>query len=160
MLVPVIPAQSLTLHHPYRCFRNSTCHLQVLLYHPGLVQTMRRALFIVTAVLAGTAAATQLPLGTEQAPSRPMSDPSFPQPGSGLDRLGGVGIGGSAGVPSGKGMTLADTLTVDRRGSVWWDYARDIGSVVSHAENIDGGVCAEGCRRPDYMNEAIKRPPS
>lgn len=98
---------------------------------PRSGSNMRRALFIVTAVLAGTAAATQLPLGTEQAPSRPMSDPSFPQPGSGLDRLGGVGIGGSAGVPSGKGMTLADTLTVDRRGSVWWDYARDIGSVVS-----------------------------
>lgn len=29
------------------------------------------------------------------------------------------------------GKSLADTLTLDRRGRVWWDYAREIDSVVS-----------------------------
>lgn len=30
-----------------------------------------------------------------------------------------------------EGASLADTLTVERRGRVWWDYARDVSSVVS-----------------------------
>jgi hypothetical protein len=28
------------------------------------------------------------------------------------------------------GKSLADTLTLDRRGRVWWDYAREVDSVV------------------------------
>lgn len=43
--------------------------------------------------------------------------------------------GADAGKPLGPGWTsngksLADTLTLDRRGRVWWDYAREIDSVV------------------------------
>jgi hypothetical protein len=30
-----------------------------------------------------------------------------------------------------KGKSLADTLTLDRRGRVWWDYAREVDSIVS-----------------------------
>ena len=30
-----------------------------------------------------------------------------------------------------KGKSLADTLTLDRRGRVWWDYAREVDAVVS-----------------------------
>jgi hypothetical protein len=33
-----------------------------------------------------------------------------------------------------EGASLADTLTVERRGRVWWDYARDVSSVVSRRE--------------------------
>lgn len=29
------------------------------------------------------------------------------------------------------GFTLADALTVERRASLWWDYARDVADVVS-----------------------------
>jgi hypothetical protein len=29
-----------------------------------------------------------------------------------------------------KGKSLADTLTLDRRGRVWWDYAREVDSIV------------------------------
>lgn len=64
------------------------------------------------------------------------NDPARPQPGfviqgghgqqNGQGRVeiypqeGGVG-----------GKSLADTLTLDRRGRVWWDYAREVDSVVS-----------------------------
>ena len=34
------------------------------------------------------------------------------------------------------GKSLADTLTLDRRGRVWWDYARESDSVVC-------GICAD-----------------
>lgn len=29
-----------------------------------------------------------------------------------------------------KGKSLADTLTLDRRGRVWWDYAREVDAIV------------------------------
>ena len=29
-----------------------------------------------------------------------------------------------------KGKSLADTLTLDRRGRVWWDFAREVDSIV------------------------------
>jgi hypothetical protein len=33
-----------------------------------------------------------------------------------------------------KGKSLADTLTLDRRGRVWWDYAREVDAIVcSHS---------------------------
>jgi len=52
-----------------------------------------------------------------------MSDPSFPQ--SGL-------LGTEGPVPqAGQGATLAEALTVDRRAGVWWDYARDVSSIVN-----------------------------
>lgn len=28
------------------------------------------------------------------------------------------------------GATLAEALTIDRKAAVWWDYARDVSSVV------------------------------
>jgi hypothetical protein len=34
-----------------------------------------------------------------------------------------------------KGKSLADTLTLDRRGRVWWDYAREVDSIVSPPVN-------------------------
>jgi hypothetical protein len=61
-------------------------------------------------------------------PQTVLSDPSFPQPGS-----GGIGIGG--GVESGAGgtvkvMSLADALTLERKAGVWYDYARDVANIV------------------------------
>ena len=32
-----------------------------------------------------------------------------------------------------KGKSLADTLTLDRRGRVWWDYAREVDAIVCTA---------------------------
>lgn len=80
---------------------------------------MRPALLILTTSLFTLAASTVT------RPQRP--DPSFPQPDSGLvtDELG-FGLGKNNGM-----MTLADALTLERRAGVWWDYARDISSVVS-----------------------------
>jgi hypothetical protein len=45
--------------------------------------------------------------------------------------------GGVVGVPSG-GLNLADVLTVERRASLWWDYARDVASVVSSGSGGSG----------------------
>lgn len=32
------------------------------------------------------------------------------------------------------GLSLADALTLERRASLWWDYARDVAAVVSRHE--------------------------
>jgi hypothetical protein len=40
------------------------------------------------------------------------------------DKDAGIGADGA-------GLNLADILTVERRASLWWDYARDVASVVS-----------------------------
>lgn len=85
---------------------------------------MRKAFITLTTILAASsfAVGSQLPLGQEKL-GRPMSDPSFPQPGlAGFD--GPVPQGGP-------GATLAEALTVDRRAGIWWDYARDVSSIVS-----------------------------
>ena len=95
---------------------------------------MRRDLFILAATaLAATTlvTATQLPLGNpHHTPSRSNSDPSFPQPAAGF---GDMSLPGKM---AGQGMTLADTLTVDRRGSLWWEYARDVSSIVSFLRTL------------------------
>jgi hypothetical protein len=64
------------------------------------------------------------------------NDPARPQPafmiqgeGRGKSGTGMVEI-----LPHDNGVggkSLADTLTLDRRGRVWWDYAREVDSVVS-----------------------------
>ncbi|KAL1408967.1 hypothetical protein Q8F55_005784 [Vanrija albida] len=36
---------------------------------------------------------------------------------------------------SAPGISLADALTLERRASVWWDYARDVSSVTSRLSN-------------------------
>lgn len=33
-----------------------------------------------------------------------------------------------------KGKSLADTLTLDRRGRVWWDYAREVDAIVCQTQ--------------------------
>jgi len=38
----------------------------------------------------------------------------------------------------GASLNLADVLTVERRASLWWDYARDVASVVSLSVGGDG----------------------
>lgn len=87
---------------------------------------MRRSVYTLAALLiVASASATQLPLPKLKPanPAKPLSDPSFPQPGSLLspDRMG---------TPSTQGMTLADALTLEKKAGVWWEYARDISSVV------------------------------
>lgn len=42
----------------------------------------------------------------------------------------GVGVGSPA-----SGMSLADALTLERKASLWWEYARDVASVVSGRVN-------------------------
>ena len=37
---------------------------------------------------------------------------------------------------TGGGVSLADTLTLERRGRIWWDYAREVQSVVRQALRI------------------------
>ena len=94
---------------------------------PSLIShDMRRSIVVLTTLFAATSvvAASQFPI-KDQTPGRPLSDPSFPQAGMGFD-----GVVGSSG---GQGVTLADTLTIDRKGSLWWDYARDLSTVVRHA---------------------------
>ena len=72
------------------------------------------------------ALAFALTSGASQLPFMPKEDPSFPPPGL-MDPPPHMGnIGGEV-----KGMSLVDVLTVERRASLWWDYARDISSVVS-----------------------------
>jgi hypothetical protein len=39
-----------------------------------------------------------------------------------------------------KGKSLADTLTLDRRGRVWWDYAREVDAIVSPASFMRGNA--------------------
>lgn len=88
-----------------------------------LKTSMRRFLTIATAItaMAFTAGvgAKQLPLGGGK-PER--NDPSFPQ--QGVMEGPGHKVGDTA-----QGANLADTLTLDRKGGLWWDYARDISAV-------------------------------
>lgn len=49
-----------------------------------------------------------------------------------------VFIPGEGGAAS--GFSLADALTLERKASLWWEYARDVGSVVS----VDCDWCNEG----------------
>lgn len=77
------------------------------------------------------AKSAQLPL-MNQGPDRTKADPSFPQPGTLIpDNAHGLESStGHIGVGTGGGANLADTLTLERRAGLWWDYARDISAVV------------------------------
>ena len=112
---------------------------------------MRRSVLAITAAVlllaslttahATAVAAPQLPLPHSD-PSR-HGDPSFPQPGSRLMSAPDANpdrtiVGPSAGRG---GMTLADALTLERKAGVWWDYARDVSSVV-------GVALFSACTRP------------
>lgn len=92
-------------------------------FNPQIIR-MRRSIVILTAslLLAASATASQHPL---QSTLSTPSDPSFPPPGSLLnpDRV-------SIDNPKAPGMTLADALTLERKATVWWEYARDVSSVV------------------------------
>jgi hypothetical protein len=108
---------------------------------------MRRFITLATALtaLAVSAGATQLPLTGDSA-ERVRTDPSFPQPGV-MDgvyggKVGGDGRGKHVGDTT-QGANLADTLTLDRRAEVWWEYARDV-SAVSRMENGRGEEDAVG----------------
>lgn len=67
--------------------------------------------------------------------------PSAPQPASAVEGGGQtVFSNGDRGhVEIIGGRSLADTLTLDRRGRVWWDYAREIDSVVRFCSVARGG---------------------
>lgn len=87
-----------------------------------------------------TAKSAQLPLYAQEG-QRGKADPSFPQPGT----MGPGGLAspfdkapGDVGVGSGPGANLADTLTLERRAGLWWDYARDISAVVGCLGRSDG----------------------
>ncbi len=119
-----IPDRSLSLF--FASSRQFPPHKNRHQYLCDPVPTMRRSLLVLTAsLLVASAAATQLPLPgpSKNSTSKPMSDPSFPQPGSipAADRLLGS---------SNSEMSLADALTLERKAGVWWDYARDVSSVV------------------------------
>ena len=84
---------------------------------------MRQAFITLTTLLAASTlvVGSQLPL-MPKTPGKIMSDPSFPQTGF---------VGTDGPVPqAGQGATLAEALTVDRRAGVWWDYARDVSTIV------------------------------
>lgn len=89
---------------------------------------MRRSIFTLAAAITALAIgskATQIPL-QDNAGNRGKVDPSFPQQGVFTDHNQ---------VKDGTvhGVNLADTLTMERKAGVWWDYARDISAVVSIA---------------------------
>ena len=83
---------------------------------------MRRTTWLLLASLAIAAAATSS--------SRMSADQSVHQ----VDKQHPLekvlsGPGGYEALPA-LGLTLADALTVERKGRIWWDYARDVQSVV------------------------------
>jgi hypothetical protein len=87
-----------------------------------------------------TAKSAQLPLYAQDG-QRGKADPSFPQSGT----MGSGGVVspfdkavGDIGVGSGSGANLADTLTLERRAGLWWDYARDISAVVGCLGRLQG----------------------
>ena len=89
---------------------------------------MKRSFIALTTILAASSyvLSAQVPLYP-----KPMgdNDPSFPQHGT------IKGIQGTNG-PVSQGVTLAEALTIDRKAGVWWDYARDVTSVVSRAVGL------------------------
>lgn len=99
---------------------------------------MRQSTLIAALLLAmGAYAATQ---------AGPKADGVAPAPADGFVDLiaaqekgqtvfksgAGVGVGSPA-----SGMSLADALTLERKASLWWEYARDVASVVS---SVKGGL--------------------
>jgi hypothetical protein len=91
------------------------------------------------------------------------NDPARPQPSICFQVQGGGGGNTGTGfveiLPYNGGIggkSLADTLTLDRRGRVWWDYAREVDSVVSlsclyirtkaHVTEPASAIC-----RPEYI---------
>lgn len=46
------------------------------------------------------------------------------------DRVGAEALSGE-GSGSGGGKTLMDMLAVERKGGIWWEYARDVSGIVS-----------------------------
>lgn len=53
---------------------------------------------------------------------------------------GGFATGDGIDAGTATGLSLADALTLERRASLWWEYARDIASVVSH--RVQAGIVA------------------
>lgn len=121
-----------------RAFRHSTCRiLSSRSFSPPSYsfsaidqihidpENMRRffALAAAISVLALGTSASQLPFGQPHAGTG-MKDPSFPQPGV-MDLPGTDTAVGDAG----RVANLADTLTLDRKAGLWWEYARDVSSV-------------------------------
>ena len=86
---------------------------------------MRRFFALAAAIsaLALGTSASQLPLGQPHSGTG-MKDPSFPQSGV-MDLAGANTVVGDAG----RVANLADTLTLDRKAGLWWEYARDVSSV-------------------------------
>jgi hypothetical protein len=94
-------------------------------------EIMRGSLFTLATALTALAIgakSAQLPL-LNQDQHRPKPDPSFPQSGT-LRPANLQALGSSIGIGAGGGANLADTLTLERRAGLWWDYARDISAVV------------------------------
>lgn len=75
-----------------------------------------------------TAKSTQLPLYNQEQ-HRVKADPSFPQTGS-LDPVHVHHSASDIGIGNKGGANLADTLTLEKRAGLWWDYARDISAIV------------------------------
>ena len=129
-------------------------------------ETMRRSLIAVTAsfltIATVSVSASQFAIPNPQTPTKPISDPSFPQPGFGLspDRISGPDLG--------NGMTLVDALTLERKAGLWWDYARDVSSVVRSAchqvfsglnepcpnENEDGEIAGDRFSSDDIIGSS------
>lgn len=98
----------------------------------------RIALFLALSAIAG-ASLVRLPEAGEAVAAPVDVDHELqavfaPQPTGAEDSQQATAGGGPGGVHTGTGGTalnLADVLTVERRASLWWDYARDVASVVS-----------------------------
>lgn len=51
------------------------------------------------------------------------------------DRVGAEAMSGE-GSGSGGGKTLVDMLAVERKGGIWWEYARDVSGIVSLSSSV------------------------
>ena len=93
---------------------------------------MRKGVLTVTAavVILSLVAASQLPL------EKPLSslqrpDPSFPQIGVMPVKQGSNDQSPAFDPNGGVKQTLGDALTIGRKAGLWWEYARDVATVVS-----------------------------
>ncbi|RXK39063.1 hypothetical protein M231_03687 [Tremella mesenterica] len=91
--------------------------------------SLTRLFLLASLLLLGTTA-TQRSLSPMV--DQPTKDPSFPSDDI-LLQMGHSQIGQN------EGMSLADVLTVERRASLWWDYARDVMSVNARLINMGQG---------------------
>lgn len=86
-------------------------------------------------------------MGAAFASSSPVPNPgSAPVPADGfVDLLAGkeqqVFVPGPS-TGDNAGLSLADALTLERKASLWWEYARDVASVVSPPlADVGEGAC-------------------